>query len=139
MVAAKYETYLRAHTKQVRHSGRDFFEHLKGTHDLLCDWGNPEYLCLAGLFHSIYGTQFFKHKTLSLDQRSELAALIGDKAEHLAYLFCTKDRRTFTDPDLLEIEAANLIEQRGLSEGMRRKLLKSNISPAAKLAVAVAI
>jgi len=135
MVAARYEAFLRAHTKQIRHSGRDFFEHLKGTHDLLRDWGNPEYLCLAGLFHSIYGTQFFKHKTLSLEQRDALIDLIGVKAEALAYLFCTQDRRKFTDGELLEIEAANLIEQHGLSEAMRKKLLSSDISPAAKLAV----
>jgi hypothetical protein len=137
MVAAHYEAFLREHTRGTRHSGREFFAHLKGVHDLLRDWGNSEHVCVAGLFHSIYGTQYFKHRCLPLNRRAELAALIGVEAECLVYEFCTCDRARLRDPQLLEIEAANLIEQGGMSQETRRRLLRSDISGGAKLALQV--
>ena len=100
------------------HSGRSLFEHLKGVHDLLRDWDNAEDVCLAGLFHSIYGTQTFKHQ--SMTDRTKLAAMIGDHAEFLVHCFSTRDRPLFESIDdpvvrgqLMEIEAANLLEQGG--------------------------
>ena len=103
---------------QTPHSGRTLFEHLKGVHDLLRDWGNDEDVCLAGLYHSIYGTNTFKHQ--SLKERERLVEKIGDHAEFLVYCFSTKDRPLFEsveDPvirgQLMEIEAANLYEQGG--------------------------
>jgi hypothetical protein len=139
MVAARYETFLRERTRGINHSGRAFFEHLKGVHDLLRDWGNPEHVCVAGLFHSIYGTQYFKHRCLPLNRRAELVDLIGVEAECLVYEFCTQDRARLRDPQLLEIEAANLIEQGGMSQETRRKLLRSAISGSAKLALQTGI
>jgi hypothetical protein len=74
-----------------------------------------------GLFHSIYGTVHFRHQSWPLSDR----ATIGDEAENLAYLFCTLDRprvlvekaaagsRAAVLLDLLEIEAANLLDQGG--------------------------
>lgn len=109
----RYERFLLAHgADKVRHSGRTLFDHLKGTHDLLRDWGCAEHVCVAGLFHSVYGTQHFRHETLSLEQRPLLRQLIGDQAEKLVYLFGVGDRNTFTNPDLLAIAKANAIEQR---------------------------
>jgi hypothetical protein len=31
--------------------------HLLGTCKLLMEWNNPEYVCDAGLYHAVYGTQ----------------------------------------------------------------------------------
>ena len=42
--------------KEVAHSGRTLLDHLFGVHNLLAEWGAAPKLCLAGLFHSIYGT-----------------------------------------------------------------------------------
>ena len=40
------------------HTGSaSFDEHLKGVQAVLRYWNAPEYLCSAGLFHSIYGTE----------------------------------------------------------------------------------
>ena len=50
---------------KTRHSGRTLFDHLKGVHDLLRDWDNEHHVCMAGLFHSIYGTNTFKHQSLN--------------------------------------------------------------------------
>lgn len=58
-------------------AGCTFLEHLSGVADVLATWGEPESVSLAGLFHSIYGTELFQglqpaetltglHKVLSL-------------------------------------------------------------------------
>lgn len=121
---------------EVDHHGRALTEHLLGTWRLLEEWRNPPSVASAGAFHSVYGTEEFKTKTLPLSKRSAIAALIGSEAEELVYLFCLADRRGFyKQPDsgpfsvllpangerieidnriyasLLEIEAANIVEQ----------------------------
>jgi hypothetical protein len=121
------------------HSGRTLMAHLLGTHALLREWQAPDRVCLAALFHSIYGTNAFNHHSLQREERAKLAACIGDAAEQLAYIFCSVDRpRALIDgingtpvlhrltgeiidlprlmlADLLCIECANLIEQGGRS------------------------
>jgi hypothetical protein len=47
------------------------------------------------MFHSIYGTERFRGFTLPLARRNEVRALIGERAEHLAYLNCAMDRASF--------------------------------------------
>lgn len=121
----------------VNHHGRKLTEHLIGTYSLLLKWGNSPKVAAAGAFHSIYGTEEFKTRAISLNRRAEIAALIGNEAETLAYLFGVSDRRRFyevkdgekpfvTIPaegnatleiteeqyrSLLEIEVANIVEQ----------------------------
>jgi hypothetical protein len=89
---------------------------------------------MAGAFHSIYGTEKFKVKTLPLERRSEAKVFIGERAEELVYLFGLSyrhglfdltdagpyeahlpslDRRVqiarATYSSLIEIEAANIV------------------------------
>jgi hypothetical protein len=47
------------------------------------------------MFHSIYGTERFQGFTLSLERREEVRALIGERAERLAYLNCAMNRPSF--------------------------------------------
>ena len=118
------------------HSRRTLFEHLKGTHDLLAQWGNPPWLCTAGLFHSIYGTYIFEKKSADLSMRARIREVIGVRAEELVFVFCVCDRKCFYDhlgesrirvrddvhareleldrqslAALIEIEVANVVEQ----------------------------
>jgi hypothetical protein len=160
MVEDKYRAFLTEHlrTHELRHSGRDFYTHLKGTHDLLKAWKNPEVVCLGGLFHSIYGTWHFRHKSFPIENRHVIRDLIGEEAEFLAYVFCVTERpkaflvhagspeiaikdhhagslirlATVELNKLLEIEAANLLEQGGNIRGILRQLLATEISLAAK-------
>lgn len=137
MVNGRYtDLLIRYGTDARRHSGRSLFDHLIGTHQLLEKWGNADPVCLAGLFHSVYGTSHFTAQSVHLDNRREIAAVIGDRAEELAYLFCVTDRSGFfqqanescpalrnhvTDQqiitsteviaDLIEIELANYVDQ----------------------------
>lgn len=118
------------------HSRRTLLEHLTGTHDLLRLWGNPPHVCVAGLFHSIYGTYVFDRRSADLGMRDRIAEVIGRDAEWLVYVFCVTDRRCFYEhlgeascrlhdmlsghdleldrealAALIEIEVANMVEQ----------------------------
>jgi len=158
----KYLNFLKDCAAGLPHSGRSLLDHLVGTHDLLQQWGNPEPVCLAGLFHSIYGTQIYKHQAVSILARNLVAHLIGDEAEKLAYIFCVQPRpKAFLDAaasdlnewgffdsntdttttfsrdeldKLLEIETANLIEQGGNRHWLCQ-LSKTNISRPAIAAI----
>lgn len=74
------------------HTGRVLHDHLLGTYQQLQAWGNSQPVCMAGLFHSIYGTNAFTHQSLLQTQRAELRHAIGQEAEALAWLFCSIDR-----------------------------------------------
>jgi hypothetical protein len=94
MLEQRLEEALRAlGTAQIGHSERSFFAHLTGTYHLLKNWENSDEVCYAGLFHSIYGTEFFRVEVVPLDGRDKIKALIGERAERLAYYFCATERR----------------------------------------------
>lgn len=78
---------------QISHFGRTLKDHLIGTHNLLDQWGNADHVCLAGLFHSVYGTKTFPQAALTSISRDNVRALIGEQAELLVYMFCKSDRR----------------------------------------------
>jgi hypothetical protein len=147
MIKDSYKQFLleRAGADKIKHSGRTLYAHLCGTHDLLQAWGNDEPVCAAGLFHSIYGTARFHHKTWSLSNRATIERLIGPKAEWLVCVFGMADRPKafFSDAHsfsvdtlraLREIEAANLLEQGSYSRWMKQ-LQASDISDGAKQAI----
>jgi hypothetical protein len=112
---------LRQHTESIGHLDTTLFDHLWGTYSILKKQGKPEYLCLAGLFHSIYETEYFKFNTPYT--RNEVKDLIGEQAEILVYEFCNISPRTnkliersgsWSDQlyaDLLDLEFVNAIEQ----------------------------
>lgn len=71
--------------------------HLVGTERLLRGFGNREAVCLAGLYHAVYGTDGILGALMPPvdDERRSIAALIGDEAESLAYLYGACDRERF--------------------------------------------
>ena len=130
------------------HSRRTLLAHLQGTHDLLVEWGNPPAVCVAGLFHSVYGTYAFEKKSADMSMRVQIRDAIGPHAEALVYLFCVTDRRCFyehlgesrfllrdivhecdleIDRDtlaaLIEIEVANVVAQ--VPHRSRKKVLRA--------------
>lgn len=145
----------------VGHMGKDYYSHLVGTYEFLHKWGNPPHILLAGLFHSIYGTQHYDLRPFPIAAREWIQLLIGKDAEKFSYLFCVMDRQReffnhfYRQPDtahifvtdtytgtvetiswetynfLLEIEAANLLEQGGQAPRLFA-LLQAGISDAAK-------
>jgi hypothetical protein len=126
----------RVPVKDIEHFGRRLKEHLIGTYDLLDQWQNSKNVCLAGLFHSIYGTKTFSSAALTTESRDDVRLLIGEQAEALVFVFGMSDRKRLllenrSPPyfwidhrsgeqteicdkllnNLVEIEIANFIEQ----------------------------
>ncbi|MFO0845815.1 MAG: hypothetical protein U0797_26105, partial [Gemmataceae bacterium] len=81
--------------EKVDHTGKTYLAHLTNVYRLMEAEGCREELCRAGMFHSIYGTQQFQGFKLPLDRRPDVRALIGERAERLAYLNCAMDRAAF--------------------------------------------
>ena len=79
--------------RNIEHLGRPLREHLVGTHRLLDRWGNPEHVCLAGLFHSIYGTKSFPAAAVATESRERVRRTIGEDAESLVFIFGMSDRK----------------------------------------------
>lgn len=114
--------WIKDRTQHIPHSGITMFEHLYGTAMTIGSMsGVPHHIVRAGLFHSVYDTEYFK---AGLDvTREEIQELIGKDAEELVHLFCTtKDRynafinntgnwNAETRFGLLLIELANTLEQ----------------------------
>ena len=136
MIAQEHlDLLLELRTDQKPHSGRELLHHLRGTYDLLEAWGNDPDVCVGGLFHSIYGTQSYKTESASLEDRARIRAVIGERAERLAFLFSMSQRKRFFEQigkdaphvwdrvsseerpvtqaqarDLVELEVANYVE-----------------------------
>jgi hypothetical protein len=79
------------------HSRRSLLEHLLGVRALLEGWRARPALLDAGLFHAVYGTEFFEREPLGPQERDRVRAAIGDEAERLAHLWGALQRRTLAD------------------------------------------
>jgi hypothetical protein len=105
------------------HSGVTLFHHLLGTYRILKAWGCENDLCLAGLFHSIYGTPAYPNGPLPESRRVELSGVIGTRAEEFVYqfsrtnwpcVFASGDDTLHTlPPSLVMLATANIVEQSG--------------------------
>jgi SM-20-related protein len=123
-IISKQVNFITDITTNVKHSGRTFFEHLFGT--MLKIENREEIsdnsLLLAGLYHSIYGTESFKYENSEIT-RELIQSLIGTEAEYLVNEFCNMKNRVNTLmtnsndynskvlKDLITIEIANLMDQ----------------------------
>lgn len=81
--------------EQVGHTDKTYLAHVIGVYRDMEAGDCTEEVCRAGMFHSIYGTERFQRFALPLDRRPDVAALIGERAERLAYLNCAVDRTSF--------------------------------------------
>ena len=87
---------------KFKHRNQSLLEHLIGVRDILKKWEAPEYVQDGGLFHSVYGTTYFKPQ-MTID-RDAVRYLIGEKAEELAYWFCFLDSPRAQRISILENE-----------------------------------
>jgi hypothetical protein len=81
--------------EKVPHTQKSYLGHLINVYRLMESEGCTQELCAAGMFHSIYGTQQFQGFKLPLEDRVKVSAMIGERAEKLAYLNCAMQRETF--------------------------------------------
>lgn len=69
-------------------------DHLKRVKGLLEDWDVSEEVCLAGLCHSVFSTEFFTKELLSKEKEGELEILVGERSMELIRHFSMMDRST---------------------------------------------
>ena len=113
--------FVQSITENIPHSRSNFYVHCLNTYKLLKSQGRPQHVCLAGLYHSIYGTEMF-NPNINIT-RDIVQSYIGKSAEHLTNLFCNANPRHAIvlenvlnyeqeiHQNLLYIEYANLIDQ----------------------------
>jgi hypothetical protein len=139
VIQSNYKTYLIDHgAATTAHSGYTLWDHLSGVHRILLAADSDEYVCTAGLFHSAYGTESFRHVTIAGSKRVEIQNLIGQRAEALVWAFCSLPRPKLFEMslkqqtlgwldqlevagnkeqfwgDLIRLECANLLQQKSL-------------------------
>jgi hypothetical protein len=88
-VAQAIVDFLRAAgAAEGNHAGTStLLDHLLGTYAIVRRWGQPSWLAYAALIHSVYGTDAYRRQLLSTPRRTEVAAVAGDRAERIAFLF----------------------------------------------------
>lgn len=108
-------------SKDVAHSNSTYLDHCQNIYNILKDIGADEEVCLAGLYHSVYGTEYFNLGQVF--NRDVIKELIGSRAEELVHIFCELRNRHYViltnsfnfskqvHYDLACIEYANLKEQ----------------------------
>lgn len=108
-------------SQDILHSDSTYIDHCVGIYNILKKLNCSEEICLAGLYHSIYGTEYFKLG--QTQSRETIQNLIGINAERLVHIFCElRDRHTVIETNrfgfdkqthraLVLIEYANLKEQ----------------------------
>ena len=138
---------------EIAHERGTLYDHLTGTYNYLASWQSEEYVCSAGLFHSIYGTTIFRHQSILYADRQRVKDIIGEKAEDLVYIFSSVNRPSAfitairdgclfdvisqtKKPicreklgELVEIEIANVLEQGGgrlFLQQLKREVLCNN-------------
>jgi hypothetical protein len=107
-------------THNIDHSQASFFGHLYNTFYILKRIGASEITCLAGLYHAVYGTEYFNLGMIF--EESEVIDLIGEESSKLIKYFSHDDRNSVildnslnldkkTLLSLIEILYANYLEQ----------------------------
>ena len=99
-ISGKFPALKELGVGEFAHLNGTLESHLLATYELLKEWGNPGYICDAGLYHAVYGTQPLKrlgipHKEYSPSDRPKIRQLIGERAEQLVYFYGACDREYF--------------------------------------------
>ena len=102
---------------QIPHGSRgadlahgSFMDHLLGVEVAMRELGCGESMALAGLMHSVYGTEGFQYYTLPLSERPKVRELIGARGELAVFYNCVMDRDSL---DVLCAEVASRMDAGG--------------------------
>ena len=83
--------------EQRGHSGGSLLAHLTAVRDILVRWGGRTELAIAGLYHSVYGTESYQRVSLDPSLRDLLREQIGTEAERLVFCFGAMRKQSFYD------------------------------------------
>ena len=73
--------------QNIPHGDKNFFDHCVNVYNILNNSKLEEYVCLAGMFHSIYGNEIFTESKKLNVSRDDIKNIIGEKAESLVFKF----------------------------------------------------
>lgn len=116
-----YKAELQKIISNQLHGDGNYHQHCFGVYDILSSIGADIEVCKAGLFHSVYDSEYFS--TNENISRNDIRNIIGVVSEDLVYKFCNiRNRFTcildnsfklnpYEDKALTQIEYANLKEQ----------------------------
>lgn len=113
--------------KYAHGAGGTLFQHLCNVFRLLDRTKTfPGVWAIAGLWHSIYGTQYYDKGQGEEISRDFVKNMIGEQAEELVYEFCTMENRTQNiiegnNMGLKAIEYANILDINNHKPDERRK------------------
>ena len=81
-------TFLKQLTSVLKHHGKkSFYQHLFNVYGYLKSQSLSEDVCDAGLFHAVYGTEFYDFQSAAIT-REVVRGYIGEYAEELVHVFC---------------------------------------------------
>lgn len=84
-------------TKQTRHTrGQSLYHHLVRVQEILASWDCSLEVQLAGLYHSLYTTEYFSKHILNPEERDVLQNKIGNLAENIVHLFSKIQRESLS-------------------------------------------
>ena len=113
------------------HGDQDYFSHCINIYNILISAGANTTVCKAGLYHSIYGNDYFDG--ISNITRDNVRDIIGNQSEELAFMFCQFRNRfqnilenSFKLPPEID-KSLTLIEYANLKEQLNR-VQDSNLS-----------
>lgn len=98
---------------EISHSNTKMYDHLVNTYKILKKWELQDYICIAGLYHSIYGTQSLKESnSISDSYRDKFKLILGNDSEKLIWLYTIIDKETFYNLILKDKKVPNFIINR---------------------------
>jgi len=115
-----------------QHLNGPLINHLEGTYEYLKAWGNREELCVAGLYHAVYGTAAFDKSLISISKRDQIAEIIGPEVERIVYYYGACDRDTL----YLQIGRTEEIRYRNRFTGGTEILTQAMLSDLLELTLA---
>src|SRR5437660_546003 len=81
---------IRLGTHKVAHQDQTLLEHMIRVSEILQDMKAKDHVCLAGLFHGVYGTEGLHHDDVDVIpevKRTEVRAVVGPRIEQMIFNF----------------------------------------------------
>ncbi len=94
-IEEKLEQLLNLGADNIDHLNGSLIKHLKGTYALLKSWDADPELCVAGLYHAVYGTSGFDEILISKNHRDKVREILSENTEKNVYIYCACDRDFF--------------------------------------------
>lgn len=114
-------------THKTPHGRRNLARHSLCVYDLLKIANQDTATCLAGAFHSIFGTNSFKTTTLPQEEKARLTEVVGEEAADLCELFGTIQRpltlETALRESICEVTKADTGESVAITEKQLHSLI----------------